>query len=68
MALSLARMADFALERLVTDTIAVTGKCEQADTGPSRLTNLMARYAARSRLTISRTVFLLNPSRWLISR
>jgi len=26
------------------------------------------RYAARSRLTMPRTVFLLNPSRWLISR
>jgi len=31
-------------------------------------TPLRHNYAVRSRLTMSKTVFLLNPSRWLISR
>ena len=30
--------------------------------------SMCGRYAARSRFTMSRTVFLLSPSRWLISR
>jgi hypothetical protein len=61
-------LADCALERPVTETIADTGNSEQSHTHPPRLINVMGRYAARSRFTISRTVFLLNPSRWLISR
>jgi hypothetical protein len=56
------RLADFAFGRPVTATIADITGARRAKVSPTILAIVMARYAARSRFTISRTVFLLSPT------
>src|ERR1700722_9931034 len=61
-------LTDCTFERPVTATIAAIANARGANLGRPTPAKVKARHAARSRLTISRTVFLLSPSRWLISR
>jgi hypothetical protein len=59
---------DCAFERPVTETTADIVGARRAEVSPTNRATVLARHAARSRFTMSRTVFLLSPSRWLISR